>query len=191
MKKILSFAFVLLTFISCKKDKDEFVPTTVNNALGYLSYKEANGDNNSNWYSIKSMDGLSLPAISKDVVYQESIVFGFYNQGDEYGIYSPTTFPKVYGQENWSVRLPVTFRKTNITIEQLDQLRDQHTEGFPPQLIVDNWKKGINERDHITHPKEGETYAFRTKDGKITGLLQIHNVNSFYTSMQFEIWVAR
>ena len=190
MKKILSLALVLLTIISCKKDKDEFVPTTVKSSEGYLEYKQADGENNTNWYSVKSMDGSSTQAISNNPEYQESVVFAYYHQGDTYGLYSPDNYPVEMGQKNWNIRQPVSFRKTNITSDQMQQYRDQYKDGFPVQLILDNWKKGINENKSITHIQEGETYAYRTSDGKLTGLVQIQNINSFYDYIQFEVWVA-
>jgi hypothetical protein len=191
MKKILSFAIVLITLHSCKKEKAEFNPTTVENGTGILHYKEANTPNNTNWYSATAMDGLSLPAISTNKDMQASIVFGFYNKGDEYGIYSPDNFPKAYGQENWQTRLSVKFKKSNLTMEQLFELSDQHQEKLPPQMIVEQWKKGYNERNYITHPQEGEIYSFRTNDGKLTGLMLINSVNSFFTSIGFTIWIAK
>ncbi|QEC43456.1 hypothetical protein [Pseudobacter ginsenosidimutans] len=191
MKKILSFAIVLITLHSCKKEKAEYNPTTVENGSGTLYYQEANTPNNTNWYSASEMIGLSLPNISKSADIQKNIVFGFYNKGDEYGIYSPDNFPKMYGQENWQTRLSIKFRKTNLTIVQMQEWADQYQEKLPPQLIVEEWKKGYNERNYITHPQEGETYAFRSNDGKLTALMMITSVNSFFTSIGFVIWIAK
>ncbi len=191
MNKIIFFSLLILAVSSCKKDKDEFVPTTVKNAEGLLEYIPADGKNNTNWYSIKAMDGLSIQSINNDPVWQQSIVFGYYNAGNEYGIYSPGNYPEMYGQENWQVRHKVFFKKTKISADQMQQYRDQYKDGFPVQLILDKWKTAISLNTHIANPKEGETYAFRTTDGKLTGLIQIQNLNTSYTNTQFEIWIAQ
>ncbi|WP_127124663.1 hypothetical protein [Pseudoflavitalea rhizosphaerae] len=191
MKKILSFAIVLMALSSCKKDKDGFVPTTVKSSGGYLEYKQADGENNTNWYSIKAMDGSTTKGISNNPDYDASVVFAYYHQNDTYGLYSPDNYPVELGQKNWNIRLPVSFRKTNITADQMQQYRDQYKDGFPVNLILDIWKKGINENKSITPVQEGETYAYRTPDGKITGLIQIQNINTFYDYIQFEVWVAQ
>lgn len=191
MKKILSFAFVLLVLSSCKKDKDGFVPTTVKSSEGYLEYKQADGENNNNWYSVKAMDGLSTQGVSNSPAYHETVVFGYYHQGDTYGLFSPDNYPKEFGQKNWSTRLPVSFRRTNITADQMQQYRDQYKDGFPVQLILDSWKKGTSENKSATNIQEGETYAFRNQDGRITGLIQIQNVNNLHDYIQFEVWVAQ
>ncbi|QEC43455.1 hypothetical protein [Pseudobacter ginsenosidimutans] len=191
MKKIISFAIVLLALSACKKDKGEFVPTTVSNAEGYLEYNQVDGDKNTNWYSIKAMDGLSSKSLIGDSEYQESIVFGYYNHADTYGLFSPDNFPKPTEQGNWTTRLPISFRKTTITSNQMQQYRDQYKDGFPVQLILDNWKKGTNEQKSITPIQKDATYAFRSQDGKLTGLIQILTINNVNTNIQFEIWIAK
>lgn len=191
MKKSLLFALFLLTLFSCKKNKDEFTPATVVQAEALLIYEQAKGANNTNWYSVKAMDGLDISSLNEDTDYQESAIFGYYNQNEGYGLYSPDDFPIAHGQQNWKNRLSVRFRNTAITGEQLDQLRAQYPEGFPVPLILDQWKKGSNEQSHITKPQKGETYSFRTTDGKITGLIQIQGIANSNSEFLFEIWVAR
>jgi hypothetical protein len=191
MKKIFSFAIVLLALNACKKDKNEFVPTTVKNSEGYLEYIQAEGDNNNNWFSIKAMDGLSSQSLINNSEYQESIVFGYYHHGDTYGLFSPDNFPKPTEQGSWTKRLPVTFRKTTITSNQMQQYRDQYKDGFPVQLILDNWKKGTNEQKSMIPIQKDATYAFRSQDGKLTGLIQIQHVDNSFSDIQFEIWVAK
>lgn len=191
MKRTLSIVLLLLTLFSCKKNKDEFTPTKVDWAEGLLTYEQAKEAQNNNWYSIKAMDGLDVSSLNEDPEYQESAIFAYYTQNDGYGLYSPDDFPKAHGQENWKSRLSVRFRKTALTDAQLDQFRTQYPDGFPVQLILEQWNKGTNEQSHITKPQKGETWSFRTHDGKITGLLQIVEIGNSKAKLLFEIWVAR
>ncbi|MBO9634063.1 MAG: hypothetical protein J7578_13190 [Chitinophagaceae bacterium] len=191
MKKSLPFALLLLILFSCKKNKDEFTPTTVTQAEALLTYVQAKGPQNNNWYSVKAMDGLEVSSLNEDIEYQGSAIFGYYNQNAGYGLYSPDDFPIAHGQENWSNRLSVRFRNTAITGEQLDQLQAQYPAGFPVPVILDQWNKGSNEQSHITKPQKGDTYSFRTTDGRITGLLQIQGIANSNSDLLFEIWVAR
>lgn len=191
MKKSLSCALLVLTLLSCKKDKDEFTPATVVYAECLLTYKEEDGKHNSNCYTLKGMDGVSINALNQDISYQETAIFGYYKQNEGYGLYSLDDFPKAFGQENWPMRLSTRFRKSTLTAEQIEQLRAQYPDGFPVHLILDQWKKGSNEQSHINQPKKGETYAFRCTDGKISGLFHIQDITHANTRFLFELWAAR
>lgn len=191
MKKLISFAFVLFSIVSCKKDKDEFVPTTVQQTTENITYTQNLGVHSPNWFSATIMGGLSLPEISKDPELHENIVFGFYNEGESYGFYSPDIFPKLYGQENWTTRRSVRFRRSTISLQQFLDMLDKYQEEFPVQEILNAWRNGVNEKNHITHPQQGEIWTFRTTDGKITGMMLIQSVNSFFDKIQAAIWVAK
>lgn len=192
MKKLLSIALVLLTLYSCKKNKDEFTPTSVQSADVNLGNQKNMGNNAKNWFTAKTMQSMSLPDISKDASLPESVIFGFYNEGDKYGIYSPDKFPKVYGQENWNTRRSVLFRRSVLTYQDISDLYEKYQENFPVEVILDAWKKGIDEKDQITHPQEGEIWVCRTSDGRYTGLIGINGVNSqLFDMVQLMVWVAK
>lgn len=191
MKRLIAFAVVLFTITSCKKEKDEFVPTTVQKTTEFITYTQNLGVNSPNWFSATSMDGLSLPDISKDPGLHEGILFGFYNEGETYGFYSPDIFPKLYGQENWTTRRSVRFRRSNLSMLQFLELVNNYQEDLPVQEILNIWKNGVNEKNNITHPQEGELWTFRTTDGKITGMMMIQSVNSFFDKVQAAIWLAK
>lgn len=191
MKQLCMAVMLTAIFASCKKDKDEFVPTTVTNANVNIGYNKNMGPNSANWFSATTMKAMSLPEISKEPGLHEGIVFGFYSEGETYGFYSTDIFPKVYGQENWSTRRTVVFRKSTISFQQMVDLYDKYQENIPVQEIMNAWKNGINEKKQITNLQEGEVWMFRTTDEKITGLLFIQSVNSFLDKIQAMIWVAK
>ncbi|WP_127124664.1 hypothetical protein [Pseudoflavitalea rhizosphaerae] len=191
MKVLISFAFVFFTVVSCKKDKAEFVPSTVESTTESITYTQNLGANSPNWFSATTMDGLSLPEISKDPGLHESIVFGFYNEGETYAFYSPDVFPKMYGQENWITRRSVRFRRSNISFQQFFEMVDKYQENIPVQEILNAWRNGVNEKNHMANFQEGEIWTFQTIDRKITGLMMIQSVNSFFDKIQAAIWVAK
>jgi hypothetical protein len=191
MKRLLSVAIIVFSLIACKKEKDEPAFTTVNNTVVYLYYKEDQGFNTANWFSADEMDNLSMPQININTVLQQGLLFGYYRKDKDYGFYSPHAFPVEYGQENWEHKPAVTFRKSKLTMEQLNELRDKNPNGIPAQAIQDAWNNAVNPRSMITHPHEGEIYAFRTADGKTKGMLQIMAIASNLTHVVTEIWVAK
>lgn len=182
----------MFTLYSCKKDKDNFVPSTVQSADVNLGNQKNMGNYAKNWFSAKTMESMNLPDISKDASLPESIIFGFYNEGDKYGIYSPDKFPKVYGQENWNTRRPVAFRRSILTIQDINTLYEKYQENFPVDVILDAWQKGIDEKDQITHPQEGEIWVCRTSDGRYTALIGIKGLNNqLFDMLQVMVWVAK
>ncbi|MBO9634064.1 MAG: hypothetical protein J7578_13195 [Chitinophagaceae bacterium] len=192
MKKLLSITVLLFTLYSCKKNKDEFIPTTIQSADANVGNQKVMGNHSKNWFSAQTMTAMSLPDISKDASLHESILFGFYNEGDKYGIYSPDNFPKVYGQENWTTRRSVIFRRSAYNFEQLSELFNKYDGNFPVQLILDAWKNGIDEKKQITYPQEGEIWMCRTSDGRYTALIAVNGLNNqLFDMLQLMVWVAK
>lgn len=192
MKRLLCLTVLALSLFSCKKEKDEPVLTNVKTTMTYLYYKEEQGFNTENWFSIDAMEETSMPQININASWQPGVLLGYYSKDKEYGIYSPHAFPIEYGQENW-VHKPatVTFKKAKMSMEELELLREKNPNGMPVQAILDAWNNGINPRAMVTHPHEGEVYAFSTADGKIKGMFQIMAIASQLSHIVVEIWFAK
>ncbi|HVK48586.1 MAG TPA: hypothetical protein VM488_12090 [Pseudobacter sp.] len=188
MKTMLSMAIVLLSLSACKKDKDAPMPTTVVRESIGVQYDKNLGNKTVNWFSADKMSGLSMPQISQDNSLHGGILFGYYLNGTEYGLYSPETFPVVYGQENWIKKQSVTFRKSAMSQAEMQAIFQKD---LTPADVINLWNKGVNPGKTITHPHEGEFYLFRTADQLITGVLAVTTISGTLETMFAEVWIAK
>ncbi|MGN6418699.1 MAG: hypothetical protein ACTHMC_14490 [Pseudobacter sp.] len=191
MKRLIAMTLIVTSLIACKKDKAEPVPTSVEYSPIGIQYKKELGIYTQNWLSMDDLTAKMMPQISIDAALQKTILFGFYKNGPDYGLYSPEVFPVEYGQENWLHHQSVIFKKSTLTLDELGSILQKNNQKLPAGELIGAWHKGVNPKSVLTHPHEGEIWLFRTTDNKVTGLFQVSSIDAEQTTMMAEMFIAK
>lgn len=191
MKRLIAMTLIVSSFIACKKDKELPVPETVIYESFGLQYDEDLGIKTKSWFNLTDLKPIAMPQVSLDPGIQKNILFGYFQNGTNYGIYSPEVYPLEYGQENWLHHQSVVFKKSTLSYKEYSEIANKNNGNLPASEIINAWKTGINPKTSITHPHEGEIFLFRTTDNKVTGLIVFTTLSDQLTTIMGDIWIAK
>jgi hypothetical protein len=188
----LLLLMTVLTAVACKKSKDpepilETVFTTVE------TYDKFSGVNETAfvWYTHDGDDGhRSMKEIAANKTFQSQTYFGRYkSEQEEDGLYAPTAYPVLYGQQNWAIQNKTIFRKPAFTEKEFNELVDEDYLKVNAAFIEKAFKESTVIGDKVTNVLQGDVFVFESMGGKVKGVVRATGYYQQGKYLKLEVWV--
>lgn len=187
--------FLLMTAlvaVSCKKSKDDPGPKFIEGVNSSLqSYKENNNFNDKAtvWFSNDKAGQRSMAEVSADKNLQALVFFGHYEDKEGYGLYAPTVYPVIYGQEKWTTQNNTIFRKPAFTQKEFQELTEDDSFSVTDAFIDKSFKESTAIGNKVTKIEVGDVFMFETMNGKYKGMVKVYKYFNNTNSLGLQVWV--
>lgn len=190
----LFLLMTLLVAVACKKSKDPAPAPIIEPMFTNVeTYDKFSGLNETAlvWYTHDGDDGLrSMKEISADKTLQSQTYFGRYkNDQEEDGLYAPTAYPVLYGQQNWTIQNKTIFKKPAFTEKEFNELVEVDYLNVNAAFIEKACKEGTVIGEKVTKVLQGDVYVFESMEGKVKGVVRAAGYFQQGKLLRLEVWV--
>lgn len=190
----LFLLMTLLVAVACRKSKDPapapIIEPMFTNVETYIKFSGLN-ETAFVWYTHDKGDGRrSMKEIAADKSLQSQTYFGRYkNDQDEDGLYAPTAYPVLYGQQNWTVQNKTIFKKPAFTEKEFNELVEVDYLNVNAAFIEKACKEGTVIGGKVTKISQGDVFVFESMEGKVKGVVRAAGYFQQGKFLKLEVWV--
>jgi hypothetical protein len=190
-KTLLAIGIASVSLLACKKDT---TPAPAVDANTVVTVEDVSKNDNLNkslvWYSATTGKTYSMNDVNANLQISQNMDFGF-NIGPAFtGLYSPTEYPVVYGQNNWTFKNNTTFRTIVNNEADVKDKFENHPDLITSAFINTTYQEALDLGTKVELLANGQIFPFQTTTGKI-GLLYIIKVDAPNKIIQLDIKVAK
>jgi hypothetical protein len=186
--------FLLMTAlvaVSCKKSKDPG-PKFIEQINSNLQTCKDNSDFNDKatvWFSNDKEAQRSMSEISADKKLQALVFFGHYKDKEGSGLYAPTVYPIVFGQEKWTTQNNTIFRKPAFTQKEFQELMEDDSFSVTDEFIDKSFKESTVIGNKVTKIEIGDVFMFESMNGKYKGMVKVNKYYDNIQALSLLVWV--
>ena len=191
--------FLLMTAlvaVSCKKNKDKdpgpkFIEYINADLQTYYEFSGVN-EKNTTWFYNDKKGSRSMEQIKADKSLEKLVFFGFYeDKQGMWGLYSPTVYPVLYGQEKWTVQNNTIFRKPAFTQKEFQEYMEDDNFSVTDAFIKKSFTESTVIDNKVTKIEEGDVYMFEALGGKYKGMVKVYKYSDYIQALVLQVWVIQ